>query len=290
MDTKIAALVILYQFEEQCIHNIETYAKDVDILYAFDNSTTKNKELVNKLKLIDKLHYIDGKGNQGLSKAINRVAKLAIKSGYQWLITFDQDSYALNNIIEQMKEFIGTFPNIDTIGIISPTIKNELIKFTPVKNKISYNEWVIQSGALHNLKAYLDINGYDEKLFIDQVDIEYCVRLTQKGYKIVKLNHAILMHNTQDNDIKIRWLKNGKKVITNKFSPMRYYYFIRNNLYCAKKYKKDKPQYYAQLIRNIEYLIKTLPYEKDKRARLKAIICAYLDYKMGNMGKTNRKF
>ena len=290
MLTKFAALVILYNYDEQCLENMKTYSDGLDVIFVFDNSTKKDSELEIKLKAMDKIYYIDGHGNQGLSYAINIVAHKAIKMGFQWLITFDQDSFAYNNILEQMKEFIESSTDINQIGIISPTIKIGMMKFKEVENKISYNEWVIQSGALHNLAAYLDVKGYNEKLFIDQVDIEYCIRLTQKGYKIVKLNHAILMHNTQDDHIKLLRFK-GKKVIINKFSPMRYYYFLRNNLYCAKKYKNINTHYYAQLRRNIKVLVwNTLPYETDIMPRLKAVIAAYIDYKTGKMGKTKRQF
>lgn len=289
MDNRIAALVILYNYDEQCLNNMKSYQESVDVIFAFDNSTKKNPKLESMLKAMDKIHYIDGHGNQGLSHAINIVAQMAIKMDYQWLITFDQDSFAYNNIIEQMKEFISTYPEIHNIGIISPTIKISLVKFKEVKDDISFNECVIQSGALHNLTAYQKVKGYDEKLFIDQVDNEYCIRLSQNGYKIVKLNHAILSHNTQDDNIKVIRVK-GKKVIINKFTPMRYYYFLRNNLYCARKYKDCNLHYYAQLRRNVRELLRTLPYENEIMPRLKAVIFGYLDYKTGKMGKTNRQF
>lgn len=288
MDVKIAALVILYNYNNQCLENIRTYLEDVDIVFAFDNSTKKNQELESKLKSMQKIYYIDGHGNQGLSHAINLVAHKAIKMGYQWLITFDQDSTAYNNIIEQMKEFISTSTEISQIGLIGPVIKSDLQKFNEVKYKISYNDWLIQSGALHNLEAYKAVKGYDENLFIDQVDIEYCARLKRKGYKIVKLNHAILAHNNQDDNVKVIH-KKYLNYVANKYSPTRYYYYVRNNLYCAKKYKNINPKYYDDLKNNIKKILHTLPYEDDKWPRLIAVVYGFLDYKMGKMGKTNRK-
>lgn len=289
MDTRIAALVILYNYEEGCIQNMISYLDTVDILYAFDNSTKKNGELENKLKEMDKVCFIDGKGNRGLSKAINVVARMAIKQGYRWLITFDQDSVAHQNMISQMKDFISSYQEIDTIGMIGPTIKTSLLKFKEVSNSISFNEWVIQSGALHNLVAYQKLTGYDENLFIDQVDIEYCIRLRENGYKIVKINHAVLLHNTLDDKVTLI-KKKDRNLFANKYSPIRYYYFIRNNLYCAKKYKKKNPQYHAQLKRNILSLLQTIPYEKDILARLRAVWYGYWDYKLERFGKTNREF
>ena len=287
--TKIAALVILYNYDMRCIENIKSYINSVDIVFAFDNSTKKDMNYELLLLSMEKVCYIDGKGNQGLSRAINIVADKAIKMGYRWLITFDQDSLAHHNMIEQMREFIDSYPGINHIGLIGPSVNNSLIKFKEVKNSISFQNWIIQSGALHNLDAFKIIKGYDKNLFIDQVDIEYCIRLTMNGYKIVKLNHAILYHNTQDDGVQL--INKGNKVLfVNKYSAMRYYYCIRNNLYCARKYKKINPQYCAELKRNIDVLIRTLPFEKDKLIKIKAVISGYIDFRQNKMGRTQRKF
>lgn len=289
MENKIAALVILYNYDERCIQNIKSYIDSVDVVFAFDNSIKKDINNERKLKSMNNLCFINGHGNQGLSQAINIVAKIAIKRGYKWLITFDQDSFAHSDMIKQMKEFVNTSHEIEKIGIISPTITNALVKFEKVKNSISYNDWVFQSGAMHNLDAYKRVGGYDEKLFIDQVDYEFCVRLTHNKYKIVKLNHAVLVHNTLDDKTKLIY-RNGRKLFINKYTPMRYYYITRNNLYCAKKYKSINKQYYAQLRTNLVLLIRTLPYEEKKILRLRAILYGCLDYKVGKMGKTKRRF
>ena len=289
MDSKIAALVVLYQYDQQVIENIKSYHNQVDIVFAYDNSTKKNTENEKQLKALHNLIVIDGHGNQGISHAVNVAAKRAIAEGYQWLITFDQDSVAAVDMIEKMRSFIETYPQIDTVGIIGPTIKNEKLKFTPAKNEFSYRDWVIQSGALHNLKAYEIIKGYDENLFIDEVDVEYCARLVLKKYRIVILNHAILIHNTLDDGVKMLF-KNGRYLSVNKYSPMRYYFIIRNNLYCIKKYKKSAPKYYAEFRRQLITAFLTLRYETDKWSRMKAIVFGAFDFFTNRMGKTKRKF
>ena len=42
---KVAALVILYNYDNNCIDNIKSYANQVDIVYAFDNTENKNSKL-----------------------------------------------------------------------------------------------------------------------------------------------------------------------------------------------------------------------------------------------------
>ena len=44
-------------------------------------------------------------------------------------------------------------------------------------------------------------------MFIDEVDFEYCARCIVNGYKIVKVNNAVLMHNMQDINVKRKFVK-----------------------------------------------------------------------------------
>jgi rhamnosyltransferase len=288
MRNPVAALVILYNYDDQCIENIKTYMNDVDVVYAYDNSTVKNQDNEKLLKSLNKISFIDGGGNNGLPYAINYVAKLAIRKGYQWLITFDQDSVADKDMIPRMREFIETYPQIDEVGLIGPSIHNKAYIFDEVKTPFTFCNWIIQSGAMHNLEILKKVKGYDTRLFIDQVDIEYCIRMKYYQYKVITVNHAILIHNTMDEKVDIMY-RHGRKMFLNKYSSMRYYYIMRNNLYCKKKYKKIDDQYVIQLKRNITTLLLNFLYDDKKWEHTKAILYGYIDYIMNKMGKTERK-
>ncbi len=283
----VAAMVILYNCGLECMENIKSYCGQFELIFVYDNSTMKNEMLIQKLKSISNVEYIDGQGNQGLAVSINEVAEKAISRNFLWLITFDQDSLAEKDLMEKMSDYINYCEILDRVGIVCPAVKDPVFEFELAKSEITYNKWVQQSGSMLNLMAFREIGGYDKALFIDQVDFEYCVRLRQRNYKIVKVNKAILLHNTMDMDT-IFLRKKGRPLYINKFSPMRYYYNTRNILYCTKKYKKTDVQYREAQRRNLGSLLRTLPYERKKMKRMRAIILGYIDYRLGKMGKTNR--
>jgi rhamnosyltransferase len=291
MKKDIAALVILYNYGVKCIENIRSYSNQVNVVYAYDNTEdiNKSRELELQLNTIPNLVYINGHGNQGLSCAINKVGWMTIRKGYKWLVTFDQDSAAYENMVEKMDLFAQGFDNNDNIGIISPIIKEQELKYSQPVYPYSYVDWVIQSGAMHNLNTFKKIKGYDENIFIHQVDTDYCYRLTDNGYKIVRLNNAVLIHNVSDGEVKLKYL-HGRKIYTNKFSPMRYYYIMRNNLYCLFKYRSKNKIFCADLKRNTEILLQTWILEEKKGARARAMFYGLMDFMLGNMGKTKRKF
>jgi rhamnosyltransferase len=287
----IAALVILYNYDYNSIENIKSYAGQVDIVYAFDNTEPlkKNKSYQNELIQIENLVYVDGMGNQGLSYAIIETTKICIDKGIHWLITFDQDSKAGNDMMDIMRQFINTYKDINKIGIISPTIREKELKYSKPAYEYSYMDWVIQSGALHNLNAYRAIDGYDDNIFIHQVDTDYCFQLRAKGYKIIRLNDAILNHNVSDDGVILKYI-HGRKIYINKFSPMRYYYILRNNMYCLKKYRNSNRIFCADLKRNNRILYDTWLLDNQKLKKLRAMILAVLDYWFGYMGKSRHKF
>lgn len=288
MSEKVAALVILYHYTETDISAINTYASQVEKIYCFDNSEKEDLQLKEKLLKLPGVEYMTYHENIGLPKAINLVARKAIEEKFTWLITFDQDSRATENMVRIMCDFAEAFPKINQVGVIAPLINDGKSKFGIPVSEYSYYDRVIQSGAMHNLDAWEKVSGYDEALFIDQVDLEYCMRLLKNDYKIIKLNRAVLIHNVEDEKAEVRYI-DGKKYTINKYSPIRYYYIIRNNLYCGKRYKNVFRPYFAETERNIEILLKTVSFEQDKNMKRKAIICAYIDFYLGRMGKCNWK-
>lgn len=287
----MAALVILYNYDRGCIDNIKSYANHVDIVYAFDNTDPSNKNETYQKELIQipNLVYVDGMGNQGLSLAINKIANICMEKGIHWLITFDQDSKIQNDMIDIMRQFIKTYKDIDKLGIISPIIKEKELKYSQPAYEYSFMDWVIQSGALHNLSAYSEIGGYDDNIFIHQVDTDYCFRLRERGYKIVRLNHAILNHNVSDDGVILKYI-HGRKIYINKFSPMRYYYILRNNMYCLKKHKDSNRVFCADLKRNNRILYDTWVLDNQKFKKARAMALAMIDYLLGNLGKSKHKF
>lgn len=285
---QVAALVILYHYSQINIEFISSYADQVGRVYCFDNSENENPELERELLKIENLTYISYHQNMGLPKAINIVSHKAMEEGYKWLTTFDQDSQVDKMMIPTMRDFISNFDKIEDVGIVAPVIEDGKTQFGIPVSEFSYYDRVIQSGAMHNLEILHKLDGYDENLFIDQVDFEYCIRLIKNQYKIVKLNKAILIHNIEDKESEVKYI-NGKRYLLNKYPPIRYYYIIRNNLYCGKKYRDVFRPYYAETRRNMEVIRKTVWYDKDKLIRIKAIICAYIDYACNRMGQCKWK-
>ncbi len=276
--TKIAGVVVLYHPDEKVIQNINTYIKDIDILYAVDNSEKKNDTIISEIKAIDKVVYVDNKGNKGIAYAQNRGAHRAIKAGYEWLLTMDQDSSASENMMLLLAEYIE---NHDTskVGIVTAYQKP-----TYEKNNYFLREYqqvlvAMSSGNIINLKAYQAIGGFLNKLFIDMVDNEYCLRLNQQGYKVIMVNKAILYHN-------LGAIKIVDNIMFTSHNPIRLYYYVRNDLFTTQKYKLYFPDWMKSKkeITKRKY-IKIMLFEKKRFKYIYYMIRGYIDFKFNRYGK-----
>lgn len=227
---RLAGVVVLYNPDNSVAYNINSYIDKLDILSVVDNSEKKNKKLISRLLQNKKVLYIDNHGNRGIAKAFNIGAVKAIEQKCDFLLTMDQDSMASENMLEKLISFIYQ-NDAEVLGIVSAYHKQ------PYENNCYYLKesesiaYVMSSGNLLNLKAYKKSGRFLEKLFIDMVDYEYCLRLHMNGYQIIRLNSAILFHKEGE-------VYKTKGIIKIIHSPIRTYYYIRNYLYVSKKYKK----------------------------------------------------
>lgn len=280
---KVASLTVIYHPDMAVYENIKTYASKVDIAYVYDNSEMLAQDVVKRIQELEHVCYISPLENHGLSKPNNIVADMAIKQGMDWLITFDQDSQAAEGMIEEMRRFANSTSCHEKIGMIAPNITREdNIKYD---RYFTYFDKVFQSGAMHRLSVLKEVGGYDENLFIDQVDYEYCTRMRLCGYLIAKVNQAFLKHNLQDDEGVTELFLNGKTMYINKYSSARYYYIHRNNLYCKEKYKETDPVYALGCEMNIVHIHENLEIDENKEEHKEALQQAQEDYNHGVMGK-----
>lgn len=246
---KIAAGIVLYNPEDMdrldaCVRSI---LKQVSKLYIYDNST-------------DKLHYSFPKGvrydscgeNKGIAFALNELMKMAASDGFEWLITMDQDSIMPDNIVESYSKVIEE--SDDKLAIICPQVIDKRRKYMQIAD-LEGSEYVnecITSASCTSIKAWEKIGGFDDWLFIDLVDNEFCKRLIVSGYKILKLNHLVLDQEfgsiQPKGEFSQKFWITLSKMLKNeniaKFSykktvnPMRVYYTCRNIIYVNRKLKQ----------------------------------------------------
>lgn len=275
---KLAGVVVWYNPSKKDIKNIDSYIKAVDKLYIVDNSENGSNE--SKIPNSKKVEYIYQNENLGIAKALNIACYKAIKEKYKFILTMDQDSCFKSNDVDKMKTKISSL-DLSEIGIISPWHKTKL-KLEKPKEEIDYPLDVMTSGNILNLDIFQKIGGFKEFLFIDGVDIEYCLNLKKNGYKVMRINSIELQHDLGD-----IFYRNflGKEFMCDNHNYLRIYYMTRNYRYIRKEYRNIAPEFCDILVKIKGLIFKIVFYEKDKFRKLRSIVFGIYDYKHNNYGK-----
>lgn len=279
---KLSAVVILYNPKPETIEYIRSYLPYVDKLYAIDNSEVKSA-ISDQIAGFDKIVYLDNNENYGIAKPLNQACKLAIEDGFNWLLTMDQDSsFSQNNILAYINcwEGLGGKEQIAMTGV-------EFIKKENGEVNCTYTEVtsLITSGSMINLALFTEIGPFDEALFIDQVDLEYCYRAILKGYKIIKLNNIFFTHSLGVSSLH-KSLKNLKNTSRSLHSPLRIYYITRNYFYIKSKYKKNFSREIYESKKDLFIRLKNnLLYGKQKVMVINYFLKGIIDFKRKKMGK-----
>lgn len=276
MALKIAGVVTLFHPENYHFDNINNYLEGVDKLYVIDNTPGKSHQ--EKLPKSNKIEYYSFQ-NIGVAKALNMGANLAKNSGYQWLLTMDQDTILPKKILKEMLKVIEK-EDCKKIGIVTPWHSTKL-KVEKPKEKVDYPQDVMTSGNVLNINIWDKVGGFQEDFFIDGIDIEYGLRLKKNGYKIMRLNYLTIEHDLGD----IFYIKG--KLCTN-HSGIRRYYMNRNYHYIYDDYKKSDKEFCEFLISNYKTMAKVLLFERHKFSKIYGFLLGFVHYKKGKRGKLEK--
>lgn len=263
----ISAGIVTYNPDVKRLEsNLEAVAGQVECVFVCDNASANISEIRG---LCDKYSavLISNEKNLGLGTAFNKIFN-ARSEDTRWILTLDQDSVIPVGFIEACKRYIER----PKTGIICPQVfeKNAgiyLFKGDPDK-PFELRNRAITSASLVNVDAYNAVGGYDEYLFIDYVDFDFCAKLTLNGYEILQMNDTVLSHELGVSSAKkfLFW-----KIKATDHSAMRDYYIGRNITIYRKRYKGklNTTRDFLSLMKRRIFIILFWEEKKEKLSNLK---------------------
>ncbi|HZY80863.1 MAG TPA: glycosyltransferase [Cyclobacteriaceae bacterium] len=199
--------------------------------------------------IIDNTH-----NNIGIAAALNIGLKKAIDENYDWLLTMDQDSVFEPGALENLKQ--AAFSCDEKTAWVSPTHITQ-------KGKSAHRLVAMTSGSMLRVSACKQIGLFEEKLFIDSVDNEYCLRLRKSGFKIHRVDNSVLTHSLGPHNA------------------ARRYYITRNMLYVMFKYPIFFPFGSKELIKSFLLILFV---EDDKHRKIRSFFIGVIDFLRGRYG------
>ena len=176
--------------------------------------------------------------NSGLGAAHNMGIREARTRGCKAVLLLDQDSLLdVNSLRALCRAYEFLTARGERVAAVGPTfidprnghcfpfVRLHGFRMRPVcegpGNTVEC-DLLISSGSLIPLAAVDAVGELDASLFIDYVDIEWCVRAAARGWKVFGVTDALMTHNLGDETLTLF----GRKIPVH--APQRQYYLLRN--------------------------------------------------------------
>lgn len=281
--SNIMAIVVSFNSPNKLEKNITQLLKYVGDVCIVDNGSVNDEthKYLDSISTHDRVTVLKLKANKGIGEALNQGVYLSQEKGAQWVLTMDQDSFLDSSMIENYCNVVNSYN--EDLFCLSPQIC--LDRCTPKNTKGIYEvDCAITSGNLVNLDVFNTIGYYDNELFIDHVDFDFSLRVRKAGFKIIRVEDAILYHELGDmEDCHIPRYINKFYI---KHSPLRRYYMFRNLLYLIEGYILRFPLFIMKLSCLQFILFILIPFYDDRPLQsLKFICIGFIDFTLRKKGK-----
>ena len=253
-DVKIGVGITLYNPENREIGYIANCLKGFSTIYVYDNSENNSKTLTENATIV---YWFNGK-NDGLAVAFNSFLKKAYEDDIDYLLILDQDSLYNDEEIQRLKTEIACIPYDKSVGIYACKAQPANVEqvFLP-EEPINEEEMVISSGSFLNLKAIQEKKiAYDNNLFVDYVDTDFCRQLRNNSLKIICYNRYVMKQS-------LGYLYKNRIC----HSAIRHYYMVRDLGYLNIKYNSK----FVTVLKTIKFYFTnliTILHEDDKKKKI----------------------
>ncbi|EUC14697.1 glycosyltransferase family 2 protein [Paraburkholderia hospita] len=228
-------VVVFFRPDAACVRRANRYA-DAGLCVVVDN--TEHLQTAEQLGLDKRIVYVANAANHGVATGINQGVDLLLKAGCASALIFDQDSEPSRQLLEALPRLlveekrhrgrvalIGPAYEDARLGGVAPFVRFGYLKLrriAPVGTQPIEIDFLISSGSCINLAAWQEIGPMDDSLFIDFVDLEWCVRARARGYAVLGAPGLRLAHVLGGEPVRVF----GRQYPSH--SPLRHYYLFRN--------------------------------------------------------------
>ncbi|MBI2769633.1 MAG: glycosyltransferase [Burkholderiales bacterium] len=237
--TRVWACVVCWRAAPDSIAQlVELLAPQVECIVLVDNAASVAPGL--QALAAPNVSCIASGGNKGTAGAMNLAWQRALAAGAHALISFDQDSRPAPGMVGSLlAAYASQASQAAPFAAIGPAwtdarsgramrvllpVSGSRRHAAPDAAGVVASDHVITSGCLIPSAAYLHVGPYDEGLFLDYVDIEWCLRARSLGWQVGIDTACRMSHAIGDRVISFA----GRSLMLH--APVRNYLLLRNHL------------------------------------------------------------
>nr|WP_281959677.1 glycosyltransferase [Enterobacter mori] len=286
---RVGVVIVWYNPTEEQIKNVYNLS-NIEFLRVCvaDNSKEKAAEEAKELAK-HSIDYVHNGNHGGIAGAFNRgIECLTHDDRIDIFFTMDQDSDIQPEYYKKMYEFMTTTGS----EIACPDFFDRnaqthgtFVDLTPYSYKVvkeGSTVFCISSGMGITKKAWTKIGNFDERLIIDHVDTDFCLKAYAENIKIHVNYEQCLNHAIGEREKNYLF---GVCLKPNHHSYVRKYYIVRNGTYLAiKNFQHAKGYFTLNILRVVHEVACVVLYEKHKLKKLKYMALGLIHGIRGKLG------
>lgn len=272
----VAAVVVAFEPDEQLNETLLALVTQVQSIIVVDNSASV--EARRRVEMACHTHgcclIVNGR-NLGISEALNAGVRAAYRDDATFVLTMDQDSTVMPGMVQELLRVLHEArSNGIEVGCVAASSVDAATGVS-IAVPASESEWselilAITSGSLVPMSVFMRCGLFRAEYFIDSVDHEFCLRLRQHGFHILRAHRAALRHRLGHPTIH-RML--GRRFIPTNHSAFRRFYMARNVLWTARLFFFTETRTVTVLLLKLfKNAVLIAAFEADKRVKLTAIV------------------
>ncbi|MDQ0895393.1 glycosyltransferase family 2 protein [Agromyces ramosus] len=233
---KVIAVVPTYHPDVAVEAHMKALARQVDEVIVVDDGTGPAADDVLERLTADSIRVIRLSSNAGIARALNVGIRAALEAGADYVVNTDQDTELPDGYVDAC---------LATFMLANPVTHLGIVCTDRVNGQPSIPTWyspeglglvpeAIQSGFVLSRECLERTGPFDERLVIDCVDTEYCLRVRDRGFRIAVAKDTDIKHSLGEMvpfrpfGIPLRH-RDGEHEYQY-HSPFRQYYITRNNI------------------------------------------------------------
>ena len=294
--TTICGVVVTYHPPEEVGENLRAMVQECGRVLVVDNGSPP--EISSRLASVPGVTLLALGQNLGIAAALNRGAAWARAHELDWMVTFDQDSRPEPGFVSGLWAAHGRHQRAAVIGprilegeADSPNYRwvRRHPRWPGLFQRVECGEAdlpevtaVITSGSMIELQYWAESGGFAEELFIDYVDIDYCLRVGRSGRTIVVAAAASLRHELGARQAGHLF---GRDLRPMHHAAFRHYYIARNRVAVWRRHARAVPHWALFDLAFAGYnAFRVMAFEAAKWAKLKAMVLGTWDGLCGRSG------
>ena len=285
----VFSVVVTFNPDDGFSARLRSIRQQVQTVVVVDNGSA-NAKIVEATALDLGCSVLMNEANLGIAKALNQGILFGAQFHFKWMATFDQDSVVPADEIPRLLAMANELSNATDVAILAMSHwdrgsgrdyhrPGEILKECGPWREV---RTTITSGSFIRMSAFNEVGLFDEKLFIDMVDIDFCMRCRIRGHRILECRAITLKHSMGDSKIRY-WL--GRPVVLKQHAPIRRYYIMRNQLEMCRRYMRADPRWaLGSLWDLISRFILVLMFEECRWKKFRAMLAGTRDFALRRFG------